>query len=281
MSEPVLIRPLTRDEVDTAVEWAAREGWNPGLADAEAFFAQDGEGFLGLFVDGALGATLSAVGYEVGFGFLGFYICRPDLRGRGLGWRLWQAGMARLDGLTIGLDGVPAQQANYATCGFVLAHRNIRYGGVAPQRASADARVVALDETLREPLATFDAVHFGFPRPAFLARWLAPPFGAVRVLAEQGDVRGYGAIRQCREGFKIGPLFAQDGARARALFDALVATAKGAPVYLDVPEPNGEARALAEEAGLAPVFETARMYRGPAPRLPLPYIFGITSFELG
>lgn len=264
-----------------AVEWAAQEGWNPGLADAEAFFAQDSEGFLGLFVEGALGATLSAVRYEGGFGFLGFYICRPDLRGRGLGWRLWQAGMARLEGLTIGLDGVLAQQANYATCGFVLAHRNIRYGGPAPRPGSADPRVVAPEEALRQPLAAFDTAHFGFPRPSFLARWLAPPFGATRVLVEDGAVRGYGVIRRCREGFKVGPLFAQDAACARALFEALVAEAQGAAVYLDVPEPHGEARALAEEAGLAPVFETARMYRGPAPRLPLAHIFGITSFELG
>ena len=33
--------------------------------------------------------------------------------------------------------------------------------------------------------------------------------------------------------------------------------------------------------GLTPVFETARMYRGPAPALPLERIFGITTFELG
>jgi hypothetical protein len=32
---------------------------------------------------------------------------------------------------------------------------------------------------------------------------------------------------------------------------------------------------------LAPSFETARMYRGPAPDLPLAQIFGIGTFELG
>jgi hypothetical protein len=32
---------------------------------------------------------------------------------------------------------------------------------------------------------------------------------------------------------------------------------------------------------MAPVFETARMYRGAAPELPLGNIFGITTFELG
>jgi hypothetical protein len=38
---------------------------------------------------------------------------------------------------------------------------------------------------------------------------------------------------------------------------------------------------MAQEAGMAPVFETARMYAGPAPDLPLAQIYGITSFELG
>jgi hypothetical protein len=55
----------------------------------------------------------------------------------------------------------------------------------------------------------------------------------------------------------------------------------GSEVYLDIPEPNAEAIALAEMYGMQPAFETARMYRGRSPELPLGQIFGITSFELG
>jgi len=33
--------------------------------------------------------------------------------------------------------------------------------------------------------------------------------------------------------------------------------------------------------GLAPVFETARMYRGKAPVVPLKNVFGVTTLELG
>ena len=66
-----------------------------------------------------------------------------------------------------------------------------------------------------------------------------------------------------------------------ALFLALAQEAERAQIFLDVPEPNGEGRALAEAMGLSPVFETARMYRGAAPDLPLSRIFGITTFELG
>lgn len=282
MTDDARIRPLAAPEVDTALEWAAREGWNPGHADAAAFLAQDPDGFLGLFVTGTLAATLSAVRYAGGFAFVGFYICRPDLRGRGLGLRLWRAGMDRLSGLTVGLDGVVAQQANYAASGFVLAHRNIRYGGMAQAGApgAPDPRVVALEPALLDRVAACDTAHFLFPRPGFLARWLEPPSAAVRVLVENGAVTGYGVARPCRQGVKIGPLFAATADGARVLFTALAA-AGGGPVFLDVPEPNAAARALAEQAGLAPVFETARMYKGPAPALPLSRIFGITSFELG
>ena len=38
---------------------------------------------------------------------------------------------------------------------------------------------------------------------------------------------------------------------------------------------------MAERAGLTQVFETARMYAGPAPGMDLNRIYGITSFELG
>ena len=38
MPDEMHIRRMTRDELDVLVEWAAREGWNPGLDDAEVFW---------------------------------------------------------------------------------------------------------------------------------------------------------------------------------------------------------------------------------------------------
>ena len=40
------IRCMTRPEIDLCVSWAAAEGWNPGLYDADAFYAAESEGFL-------------------------------------------------------------------------------------------------------------------------------------------------------------------------------------------------------------------------------------------
>src|SRR4051794_26606488 len=117
-SSDLVIRSASRHELNLMLEWADQEGWNPGLSDAECFHAADPEGFLLAFRDKEPVASISVVRYGRPFGFLGLYIVRPDLRGRGYGYRLWQAGMARLEERTVGLDGVVAQQDNYRRSGF-------------------------------------------------------------------------------------------------------------------------------------------------------------------
>ena len=88
------VRTMRPDEIAIAVDWAAAEGWNPGLADAGCFATADPEGFFIGELDGAPAATVSCVNYGAGFAFLGFYIVRKDLRGRGYGLRLWNAAIA-------------------------------------------------------------------------------------------------------------------------------------------------------------------------------------------
>ena len=85
------IRAMAPDEIAVAADWAAAEGWNPGRADAACFATVDAGGFLIGELDGAPAATISCVNYDGRFAFLGFYIVRPELRGRGYGLRIWNA----------------------------------------------------------------------------------------------------------------------------------------------------------------------------------------------
>jgi hypothetical protein len=55
----------------------------------------------------------------------------------------------------------------------------------------------------------------------------------------------------------------------------------GGEIFLDIPSVNRDAMALAEGLGLAPVFETARMYTGAIAPLQLDRLFGVATFELG
>lgn len=277
MEAPVEIRTMTPAGLDRAIDWAAAEGWNPGLDDAEPFHAADPAGYFMAVHDGAPVAAISAVAYGDSFGFLGLYICVPEERGHGYGMAVWRAGLAYLGERVIGLDGVVAQQDNYRKSGFVLVHRNVRYGGTVALDGSADRHVVPIDGALRDAVIAYDRPIFRAPRETFLRAWLDPAQRRGLAYVDDGKVRGYGVVRVCRSGHKIGPLFADSDAIADALFRALAAEA-GGEVFLDPPE---SMRALPERYGLKPVFETARMYKGPAPRLPLERIYGITTFELG
>jgi hypothetical protein len=275
------IRTMRPDEIAIAVDWAAAEGWNPGLADAACFATVDPQGFFIAALDRAPVATISCVNYDESFAFLGFYIVRADLRGRGYGLRIWNAAIAHAGARVIGLDGVAAQQQNYRKSGFELAYANIRYGGIVTAPRAPKADVVALSEVPFAAVEAYDATVFPAPRPAFLRTWMSAPGHAGCALIRDGALVGWGVIRPCRTGRKIGPLVADDRAAAEAVLSALLAATGGGEIFLDVPGVNRDAITLAQELGLAPVFETARMYTGPIPPLRLERVFGVTTFELG
>jgi ribosomal protein S18 acetylase RimI-like enzyme len=280
VSDRFRVRVMQPHEIAMAVDWAAAEGWNPGLSDPACFTAVDPGGFfLGEVEDDPV-ATITVVNYDDRFAFLGFYIVRPGRRGQRYGVRTWQAGMAHAGNRVVGLDGVLAQQENYKKSAFTLAYRNIRYGGRI-HAAVVPPGVLALQDVPFEMIEADDATVFPAPRRNFLRCWIGAPAHAGRALLHDGRLKAWGVIRPCRNGFKIGPLVADDATSAEAVLAALVADVGGEEVFLDVPEPNRPAIKLAEAHGLAPIFETARMYTGPIRPVALPRVFGVTTFELG
>lgn len=278
-----LVRAMAAEELEIVVEWAAAEGWNPGLGDAPLFRAVDPDGFLIGIADGEPVSCVSVVNYTAAFAFLGFYIVRPDSRGRGFGWRTWQAGIAHAGNRLIGLDGVVAQQDAYRKSGFQLAYRNIRHSGrvSVPSGWDPPEPVVPLDGMLADEAAALDASVFPIARPAFVKAWVSAPGHRALGVIRNGELTGFGVLRPCRTGFKLAPLIASDAAVAETLFLCLARLADGAPIAVDTPEVNPAAVDLATRHGLTPVFETARMYTGPVPDMPLERLFGVMSFELG
>src|SRR6476469_9295327 len=153
------IRTMRPEDIPLALDWAAAEGWNPGLADAACFATVDADGFLIGELDGIPAATISCVNYDDRFAFLGFYIVRPDLRGRGYGLRIWNAAVDHAGGRTIGLDGVVAQQENYKKSGFRRAYANVRYGSRVPAGATP-AGIIPLADVPFTSVEADDATVF-------------------------------------------------------------------------------------------------------------------------
>jgi GNAT superfamily N-acetyltransferase len=276
------IRNMTRKELDIVVEWAAKEGWNPGIHDAGCYYTADPTGFLIGLLDDEPIATISAVRYGESFGFLGFYIVKPEYRGKGYGIRIWNAAMKYLEGRNIGLDGVVAEQDKYQRSGFKPAHRSIRYKGRGGVTLPECIEIVNLASLPFEAVDSYNRPFFPEPRTQFLKCWINQPDGAALGIMQNGKLTGYSVLRKCRSGYKIGPLFADDPVLAESLYLALCSMIKPSEsVYLDVPEANPSAVELAEHYNMKAVFETARMYTGQEPDISLPRIFGVTSFEVG
>ncbi|MFI6010243.1 GNAT family N-acetyltransferase [Streptomyces sp. NPDC051243] len=278
--EDLVVTRADLDDWPVVRDWAVAEGWNPGVADSAAFFAQDPEGFFIGRIDGEPVSSISVVNYGSDYAFLGWYLVRPDVRGRGYGLTTWKTALAHAENRTVGLDGVVAQQDNYRRSGFEPAHRTFRFTGTAPAvEAPADVRAVRPADLAE--IKAYDGTCTPADRPRFLEHWLTGP-GHHAVVRRDGDrVTGYGVIRPGHDCPRIGPLFADTADDARAVLAALTAEVAGREVAIDVPETNAVAVALAEEAGFTPSFETARMYTGPVRPYAQEKVFGVTTLELG
>lgn len=131
-------------------------------------------------------------------------------------------------------------------------------------------------------LCAYDRAFFPSDRTSFLQCWINQPESIALGILENGQLAGYGVIRACQTGYKIGPLFADNETLAELLFLALQSKIKPkTSIFLDTPEINPAAIQLAERHGMNIVFETARMYTKEAPEFPFKRWYGVTTFELG
>lgn len=276
------IATASADDVARVMDWATDEGWNPANTDRFAFHAVDPGAFLMGRLDGEPVTCISVVRYGAGFGFLGCYIARPTVRGKGYGIRIWDAGMRRLAGRNVGLDGVVAQQGNYRKSGFHHAWNNVRHEGVPASASTPPAvRLVDARSVPFDTLAAYDRRYFPEARDSFLALWITMPERIALVALQDGEIAGFGVIRAAVAASRIGPLYAASPIIASALVTALAESMPGKPVAIDMPDFNQAGTRLAEEIGLTPAFETARMYTGGQPAIDRGGLFGVASLELG
>ncbi len=278
-------RILSLEEVRILVQWAAEESWNPSPHEADVFYSSDPNGFVGFFVGNELIAGGAIISYNQEFGFMGLFIVKPEYRAKGYGKALWYRRrdelIARLKpGASIGMDGVVPMQDFYSRGGFQLAFKDERYEKIGSSFSYSTSIREANPSDLPTILA-YDETCFGFQRIAFMQAWLSMPDSKTFLINSSGKLSGFCHIRKVLNGYKIGPLFADNLFYAEELYRACLNYGKNEPVFLDIPLNNPDAINLVRNFQAKYVFECARMYYGPEPNLPWQKVFGITSFELG
>jgi len=275
------VRSLNRDEFDQLLELANLEGWNPGINDADSFYNSDPDGFLGYYIKGKLIGCISAVAYDEDFGFMGFFIVKPEYRKLGYGKKLWDAALKYLGDCNIGLDGAIEMKAKYEDCGFKEAYQSTRYKIIA-QKLENEGATMPLKEVNFANLVAFDHLHFPTRRDVFLYNWIHQTEGQSFAVCNDEKIEGYTFIRKGLEGYRIGPLFALTNETAETLLcKAISWVPEGTPVFLDIPEINDNALKLAKKYQMEPGFQTVRMYTQKAPQINMSGVYGVTNLELG
>jgi predicted acetyltransferase len=272
---------MTKTEFKTAVDWANTEGWIPGVHDLDSFYETDPTGFYAARVDGEIVGTFSVVKYSKDYAFAGFFIVRPDWRGKGVGLAIQHYIDTHFASYNVGIDGVLAMQEKYSRAGYKWIYGNERYAGTAKAGESDNkCQLITLGDFDR--IVEFDAKFFPTERRNFLKLWLTQKDATTLLTNDDaGNISGYGVVRKCFQGNRVGPLFAETPETAKRLFDSLAASVAGQEIFIDVPTVNPSAMQLVLTQGMKPVFTTARMYTKYAPNLPLDKIYGVTSLELG
>lgn len=279
--EQLIIKNATFAELEFFIQEAKNEGWNPGLYDSKPFYEQDPEGFFIAYLNNKIVGSISAVSYQKQFGFMGFYIVLEEYRKQGIGHQLFHRALSHLNNHVIGLDGVLNQQNSYQKEGFKFFYKNQRFQGIAKNR-SIQQDLLLLDDVSVDEIIHYDTQIFGFERKSFLHEWLRMKESHVVFKRNsQNKISGYGLIRKCFQGYKIGPLFADNEKIAKEILDALISKVEGSIIFIDIPTYNQKALEMMKLYNFKPVFETVRMYKNGSPKQLLENVFGITTFELG
>jgi ribosomal protein S18 acetylase RimI-like enzyme len=214
---------------------------------------------------------------------LGMVIVSEVLRGQGMGRKLMDAMMRRLEPRAIQLNATQDGLALYKSQGFVPVGSIQQHQGavfsqpmprlrpgerVRPMGVNDEARIVALDQRAS-----------GLQRGALFAELIKQAQGVV--LDRAGEAVGFALFRRFGRGYVVGPVIAPDREGARTLISHWAGANLGMFIRLDVPGDCGLTDWLTH-LGLESVDRVVTMVRGaPPPRQGGAATFAIVSQALG
>lgn len=284
----IIIRQAEQKELKMIMSWAAREGWNPGKYDFISYFSLGANAYLLLCLDDKPVGSISLVQYSKEFAFIGLFIIDPAYRLQGWGKTLWNEALKRLEFCSsIGLYAVPAQVSRYRASDFKDSHSNRRWSKNSPLKTEDTSHLI---NTAKNPylmfskLCEYDRSVFKHSREKLLQSMLSLPQTCAFVsFNESGEVNGYGVVRPCESGFRIGPLYADDIESAQVLCRVLLAKVPGEKIILDSPVTNRFGITFAEYFGLEHVSsaDTVAMFKGNQPESKEERCYGLASLEIG
>ena len=172
----------TEEEIQRfAIKPMAKEGWRPGLKDAELFLACDPTAAFVGELNGKPIATVRISKYGDSFAFIGAYLVDKAYRGKGYGLKIFNAAVSSVKPTSnIGLYALFHLEKMYERSGFRSHFHAARYDFHLPTTIACfpeilekiSVEVKAIEDVELENIFRYDTHVFGFERSAFLSRLL-------------------------------------------------------------------------------------------------------------
>ena len=274
-----------------------KEGWGPGLQDAECFMACDPTAGFVRELNGKPICCATMAKYGDSYAFGGSYVVSKEFRGKGHGKKVYDAAVASVKHFpSIALiSGLKREEINKSN-GF----RSLFYGAFfifniptaiacfsETSITSPGVKIKRIEEVNKQALFKYDTTVFGFERHAFLSKWLRMTGSHARVAIDsKGSIVGYTVARPTfiKGSYKIGPLFADSEAIAekllKAVFEELLRQVDPAPVVC-IDAPTEKATKLCEKLQGKRSFELVYMVMNDLPDACFDKWFGYTTVQFG
>jgi len=210
-----------------------KEGWGPGLQDAECFMSCDPTaGFVGE-LNGKPICCMTMAKYGDSYAFGGSYVVRKEFRGKGFGRKVYDAALASVKHFPsiATIADLKREEMNKHN-GF----RSLFYGAFfilnipttlacfSETSKRSPVKIKRIEEVNMQELFMYDATVFGVERHVFLSKWLRMTGSHARVAIDnKGSIVGYTVARPTfiKDSYKIGPLFADSEVIAEKLLKAV------------------------------------------------------------
>lgn len=250
-------------------QWCIDEGWNIGIYDSEIYYKIDPVGHYIARTDETV-ASLSLIKHHSTFFTLGPFIVHKSYRGQGVGEALWNVAMARMikesPDAHIALYAVSEQVERYKKADFVPVLTIQRWYIDSNQSISPSVcdQCTTITNKLIHSVGLYYQNHYVNNRDLLFNELLLKPETNGLVFMDDNVIKGFGFIRRCIRGFRIGALVADTPEIAQTLIAGLLVFAQSAPVFIDVPSsnPHGINCMNAFHAVRAPQEDTIMMIKG-------------------
>ncbi|MCS3408726.1 GNAT family N-acetyltransferase [Serratia sp. AKBS12] len=235
------INAINENHLEAALALTQRLQWPHRRADWQQAL-QLGEGLVAE-QDGTLLGTILYWRWGHDYASLGLVIVADHAQGKGIGKRLMQTALARLEGHSVRLHATEAGKGLYEKLGFVATgsieqHQCRSLGKIGPLPPAAGQRLRPARHDDAAVLTALDGQAHGYHRPRLMAVLLEQA-ERVLVLEEHGAVSGFACLRRFGHGYVVGPIVCGDLPRAQLLVSALLSGLPGQFVRIDTDADSG------------------------------------------